>query len=65
MLAEAASDVYRCERWHKNVWDRLAYAARYGKQPLSELVDLELADLREFRRALSDIVEAESKAPNK
>lgn len=45
----------------KALWRQLAYAARYGKQPLSDLMALSMRDLGEFGDALSSIVEDEQK----
>lgn len=41
-------------------WDRLAYCARYGHQPLSELRRLSMTDLGNFQSALSRLVEREN-----
>jgi len=41
-------------------WPLIAYAARYGRQPLSEILRLSKPDLQAFTRAISDIIEAEN-----
>jgi len=43
------------------IWNRVAYAARYGKQPLSELWDMTLEDLGRFVREIDKIVKEENK----
>lgn len=43
------------------MWLSLAYCARYGHQPLSELFRLTLTELAEFHSAVSTIVEMENK----
>jgi hypothetical protein len=40
----------------------LAYCARYGKQPLSELRAMTFRELQEFKAALCDIVRRENAA---
>lgn len=38
----------------------IAYCARYGHQPISELLALSLADLARFKFELAEIVRAEN-----
>jgi hypothetical protein len=44
----------------ENLWEVFAYAARYGKQPLSEVMSMTLADLNRFIGAVSKIVTEEN-----
>lgn len=46
-----------------NLWDTLAYAGRYGMQPLSVLYEMTLAELSTFVGALSKIVREENESP--
>ncbi len=41
-------------------WGRVAYAARYGNQPLSEILTMRPADLNGFNAALERIIIAEN-----
>jgi hypothetical protein len=45
----------------RRLWELLAYAARYGKQPLSEARALPLTELARFVTAISNIVLEERK----
>lgn len=45
-------------------WDRIAYCARYGNQPLSEIMTMRPADLNGFNAALSRIIRAENGKPD-
>lgn len=44
----------------QNLWQALAWAARYGRQPLSELRQLTRKDLALFSDSLQSIVEQEN-----
>lgn len=46
-----------------SLWDTLAYAARYGKQPLTVLYEMTLDELATFVRALGLIVREENTPP--
>lgn len=43
------------------IWKLLAFAARYGHQPISELLRLPVTDLMRFARNLNDLLEAETR----
>lgn len=47
----------------KVLWDTLAYAARYGHQPITVLYDMPMSELTIFVRALSAIVREENTPP--
>ena len=47
-------------RYQKTLWDRFAYASRYGHQPLSTVMGMTLIDLRSFNDALGRIVAEEN-----
>jgi hypothetical protein len=47
------------------VWDRIAYATRYGHITLSEAFSLDSPDLIRFNRALNKIVEQENTPPKR
>jgi len=49
------------ENLRERMWSALAYAARYGKQPLSTILDMTLEDLETFVRAIDRIVQEENK----
>lgn len=40
----------------EQLWDSMAYAARYGHQPLSEMMDLTMAEVVVFVEAVSRII---------
>jgi hypothetical protein len=42
------------------MWKLLAFTARYGNQPLSELLDLEVSDLVAFAKQLGEILKEEN-----
>jgi len=44
----------------EKLWEVFAYAARYGKQPLSEIFGMTLTDLNRFVGAVSKIVTEEN-----
>lgn len=44
----------------QTIWRTLAYAARYGMQPLDVLLDMTLADLNSFIRQVNEIVRGEN-----
>jgi hypothetical protein len=46
----------------RRLWEVFAYAARYGRQPLSELKAMTIEDLGRFTDEVSKIVEAEKRA---
>ena len=52
-------DVLAVER-QRRLWGEIAYAARYGKQPLPVLMALSYRELCAFNLALSDLVKSES-----
>lgn len=43
------------------IWSQVAYACRYGKQPLSEVLAMTPATLEKFKTALAGIVALENK----
>lgn len=45
----------------QKIWEKLAYAGRYGGQPLDVLMKMPLRDIGIFCGAVSDIVEEENK----
>lgn len=46
------------------IWTGIAVAARYGHQPLSEILALDCDRLRSLNDALYRLIERESKTPN-
>lgn len=48
-------------RWRKNLWDRLAYVARYGHVTPNESARWDLFDLNDFAKSLNEIVVSENK----
>jgi hypothetical protein len=42
-------------------WQEVAYVARYGHQPLEQILRLSRRELRQFKEALNSIVERENK----
>jgi hypothetical protein len=46
----------------QKLWEMFAYVARYGKQPMSEIKSLTLADLSRLSNEISEIVRQEKKA---
>ncbi len=49
--------------YRRRIWERLAFVARYGHQPLGvPLIALDLEDLFEFADALETIVKQEARA---
>jgi len=43
------------------LWDAIAYAGRYGKQPATVALSMTLADLGRFNNAISSLVVKENK----
>lgn len=41
------------------MWRRLAFAARYGNQPLAGLLEMSVADLNRFNAALDGLLREE------
>ncbi len=60
----------KCVTWRKagkqqgieKVWNRVAYATRYGNATLTEALVLDQRDLQDFIEALSEIVREENKS---
>lgn len=42
------------------IWGQVAYLARYGRQPLGEILNMTATDAARMQRALSSIVEQEN-----
>lgn len=51
------------DSYERRLWERLAFAARYGKQPLDVLLHMETRAVLLFCDALADIVRQENKKP--
>ena len=49
------------KRYREALWDRLAFAARYGNQSLPVLLQSRAADLDEFNRAINQLIQEENK----
>jgi len=49
--------------YEKKLWERLAFAGRYGHQPLSDLLHMETRAVLLLCDALADIVRQENKRP--
>ncbi len=45
------------------IWRLVAFAARYGHQPIHELLRLPITDLMRFAEFVGDLLEAESRTP--
>jgi hypothetical protein len=56
-----AQDKFRAKRWRKNIFDRLAWVARYAHVPPSECIVWERADLNDFMQAVHEILVQENK----
>lgn len=46
------------------MWDLLAFAARYGRQPLDLLMSLDYPTLHQFVSALARMIEKEGRGVN-
>lgn len=45
----------------RKMWNRLAFCARYGGQPLDLLIDMDVGDLAMFANAIGEIVKEENR----
>jgi hypothetical protein len=51
------------EAYEKKVWERLAFASRYGNQPLDVLLHMETRAVYLYCEALGHILRQENKKP--
>ena len=49
--------------YERHVWERLAFASRYGHQPLDVLLHMETRAVGLFCEALANIVREENRKP--
>lgn len=61
MLAAARSLADARRGLRETLWSALAYAGRYGSQPVGDALGMTLADLFALNRAVADIVKDENK----
>lgn len=45
--------------YESRIWSRVAFAGRYGHQPISEILSLPRADLHKLNTALAKLIEEE------
>lgn len=60
LIVVAVASARSRKGFSKYLWDTLAYAARYGMQPLDVLFEMPMSELTIFVKAVSAIVREEN-----